>query len=207
MNFKRITTSLLLLSFMLLFVAPITGDVTASTNEENLYEFLKSTKDIKGSYTYPSMGKIVATNATNLKAHTPIIIRCDDSITTREIVNGSTVDFVVVADVKDSAGRILIKAGSPASAQISFSRARGRIGQSGELTVSDFHTTAVDGTYVPLSGSVSAKADDKMVLSICLSVFICPLFLLMHGEDAQVPAGTQKTVYTVIDHNIKTVKS
>ena len=80
------------------------------------------------------------------------------------------------------------------------------IGRSGEVTVTDFHTTAVDGTYVPLSGSVSARPDDKMTMSIVLSVLICPLFLLMKGEDAQVPAGSTKTAYTISEVHIKTVR-
>ena len=63
---------------------------------------------------------------------------------------------------------------------------------------------AVDNSYIPLSGSVSAKPDDKMVLSVCLGVLLCPLFLLMKGEDAQLQAGTQKTVYTVIPINVNT---
>ena len=77
------------------------------------------------------------------------------------------------------------------------------LGKSGEVTVSDFNTTAVDGTYVPLSGSVSAKPDDKMTISIVLGVLICPLFLLMRGDEAVVPAGTQKTAYTVNQVYIK----
>ena len=78
------------------------------------------------------------------------------------------------------------------------------IGRSGELTVNDFHTTAVDGTYIPLSGSVSAKPDDKMTLSVVLSVLICPLFLLMHGDDARLPVGSTKTAYTITDTYVKT---
>lgn len=73
------------------------------------------------------------------------------------------------------------------------------------MAITDFHTTAVDGTYIPLSGSVSAKPDDKMTVSIVLSVLICPLFLLMKGDEAQVPAGTTKTAYTITDTYIKTV--
>lgn len=78
------------------------------------------------------------------------------------------------------------------------------MGKSGEITVSDFHTTAVDGTYIPLSATVSAKPDDKMVTSIVLSVHICPLFLLMKGEEAQLNSGATKTAYTVLDTYIKT---
>jgi len=167
---------------------------------ESLYDFLKSEDEIKASYEYPSM-KIASSSEgkVKLKAHTPITIRCDKEINTRDIVSGSEVKFSVLADVKDSNDMILIKAGSPVTAQISFARSKGMIGRSGEVTISDFHTVAVDGAYVPLSASVSAKAEDKTVLSIVLSVVICPLFLLLNGDDAQVSVGTTKTAYTVSD--------
>jgi len=208
MKIKKTIASVLLVAFMSLFISPLSNEVSADTGKETLYDFLKTTDNITGSYKYPSM--TISANATGkskIAAHTPIIIRAIDTITTRDIVSGGTVEFAVVSDVKDSNGNILIKAGTPATAQITFSKPRGRIGQSGEVTVSDFHTTAVDGTYIPLSGSVSARADDKMVLSVCLGVLLCPLFLLMRGEDAQVPAGTTKTVYTVTETYIKAVRS
>ena len=45
-----------------------------------------------------------------------------------------------------------------------------------------------------------------MVLSIVLSAVICPLFLLMEGREAEVLAGTTKTVYTASDAYINTDK-
>ena len=45
-----------------------------------------------------------------------------------------------------------------------------------------------------------------MVLSIVLSVLICPLFLLMKGDEAQVLVGTTKTAYTVADVYVKAVR-
>lgn len=116
-----------------------------------------------------------------MASHTPIVIRNESTITTKDIVSGDSVNFSVVQDVRDSNGYVLIKHGTPVSANISFKK-QGMIGRSGEITVTDFHTTAVDGTYIPLSTTMSAHPDDKMVLSIVLSVCVCPLFLLMKGE-------------------------
>ena len=207
MKIKKTIASFLLIAFCSVFSVPTTGIATASTDTETLYDFIKNTKEITASYTYPSM-KLAAAGAwkSTLAAHTPIIIRCTENISTRDIVSGGEVNFAVVNDVKDASGNILIKAGSPVTAQISFVKTKGMIGRSGEVTVTDFHTTAVDGTYVPLSGSVSARPDDKMTLSIVLSVLVCPLFLLLKGDDAQVPAGTTKTAYTISEVHIKTVR-
>ena len=209
MKIKKFLTSFLLVSMTSLFIAPLTAaDQIDTISGQSLYDFLKSTENIQAIYKYPSM--ILSANAAGkvvLAAHTPIMIRCTETISTRDVVSGGTVNFAVVYDVKDSNNNILIKAGTPVTAEISFVKSKGMIGKSGEVIVNDFHTTAVDGTYIPLSGSVSARPDDKMTLSIVLSVLVCPLFLLMKGEDAQVIAGTTKTAYTVSDVYIKASKS
>ncbi len=184
--------------FSLLLIGTLLSLSPISASDLSLKEFLKTTDKIEAKMEYPSMQRL-ATNSTSgvkLNANTPIMIKCDETITTNDVVSGSTVKFSVLQDVKNDAGIVVIRAGEPVTAQIAFAKKRGRIGGSGQLTVSDFHTTAVDGTYVPLSGTVSQNPDDKMVLSICLGVLVCPLFLLMRGDDAKVPAGTTKTAYT-----------
>lgn len=208
MKIKKAIACFLLVTMVLLSGTPLSTAVQASSTEnQSLYDFIKTTENIQASYKYPSM-KISSKTAgkVTLPAHTPIVIRCTETISTKYVLNGETVNFAVVSDVKDSNGNILIKSGTPVTAEITFAKSKGMIGKSGEITVNDFHTTAVDGTYIPLSGSVSARPDDKMTLSIVLSVLICPLFLLMKGEDAQVPAGTTKTAYTVSDVYIKPVR-
>lgn len=203
MQVKKIISSFLVISLMTFFVAPISAE-NSNNDKQDLYSFLKNTDKITAKYTYPSMKIASAANGqAKLSAHTPIIIRCDETITTKDIMDGGTVNFSVLSDVKSSNGAVLITAGTPVTAIISFSSPKGMIGKSGTITISDFHTTAVDGTYVPLSSSISARPDDKMTTSIVLSVLICPLFLLMKGEDAQVSAGTTKTVYTVSDVYVK----
>lgn len=204
MKIKKLVASFLTLSFMSMFTTPLSAGVVAKSSQMTLSEFLKTTDKVEASYSYPSM-KLTSNGAgkSTLKAHTPVVIRAVDTITTGEIVSGGTVNFSVVSDVKDVNGNILVKSGAPVTAQISFTRSKGMIGRSGEVTVSDFSTIAVDGSYIPLSGSVSARPNDKMTMSIVLSVLICPLFLLMKGQEAVVPAGTQKTAYTVNDVYIK----
>ncbi len=206
MFIKKTISALLAFTSLLFTVSPLSA-ATVNTSNETLSDFIKNTDNISASYSYPSM-KIASNVAgkTTLPAHTPIVIRCEETITTSDIVNDSMVNFSVVNDIKSSNGTILIKAGTPVTAQISFSRDKGLIGRSGQLTISDFHTTAVDGTYIPLSGSVSANPDDKMTLSIVLSVLVCPLFLLMKGDEARLPEGTTKTAYTVTETYIKAVK-
>jgi len=183
-------------------VLVLTGFSTMPLSAETLTlkEFLSTTENIEVRQEYPSMPIRIAVASTSgkvkLSANTPICIRNNETISTADIMSGSTVRFSVAQDVKSQNGATLIAAGTPVTAQITFAKKRSYAGQSGELTVSDFSTTAVDGTYVPLTSTLSDRPDDKVVLSCVLSVFICPLFLLMKGNDAQVPAGTTKTSYT-----------
>ena len=181
------------------------SQTTLATESKNLADFIKNNDKIEAKFSYPSMklssnrnGKAV------LPAHTAIMIKCDDTISTKNIASGATVHFSVVNDIKNNDGLVLIKAGTPVSAQISFVEENGMIGKSGKLTISDFHTTAIDGTYIPLSGTVSSNPEDKMVLSIVLSILVCPLFLLLKGGEGSLPAGTIKTAYTITDISVNT---
>ena len=179
---------------------------TIDAEQQTLQEFLATTEEIEASFTYPNFIASTKTNGkSTLHAHTPIAIKCINTITTKDIVNGDSVEFAVVTDIRDSNNNILIKAGSPVTANINFEKS-GFLGKSGKLTVTDFHASAIDGTYIPLSSSITAEPEDKMVLSLVLSIFICPLFLLLKGDEAKMLAGTTKTVYTVTDCHINTSK-
>lgn len=206
MKIKKAITSFLLLAFCAVFSAPMAGNAASDTSSESLQDFIKSTKEIKASYTYPSMKLTYnGSGKSMLAAHTPIIIRSSQTISTASIKSGDNVNFTIVNDVKDDSGNILIKSGTPVSAQIAFAKSKDKIGRSGELNITDFHTTAVDGSYVPLSGSVSSKSDDKFIFTIIISVLICPLFLLLEGDEAQLNAGATKTVYPVTNTYINTL--
>lgn len=199
MKVKRTISLLLILSFLGFYPAHLSW---AQDNNKTLYQFLAENKEYKANFEYPSY--IAAVNASGkilLPSHTPVVISNNSEINTKTIRRGDNIEFVVVQDVVDSRGNILIKANSPVNANITFEE-KTYIGQSAKITISDFHVKGVDGTYIPLSTVITEEPDDRMVLSIVLSVF-CILFLLMKGKDAKVPAGTVKTVYTITDTYIK----
>ena len=200
MKIKKIISLILILSFMLIFPSHIS---LAQDGKQTLYEFIKENKDFNASFEYPSY--IASSNAIEKKllpAHCPVMIKNISEINTENIKSGDTVTFIVAQDVTDENGNILIKSGASVNANINF-ESKTYIGRSAKITISDFHTKAVDNTYIPLSTVITEEPDDKMVLSIVLSVFLCPLFLLMKGKDAKIPAGSLKTVYTISDVYIK----
>ena len=166
-------------------------------------EFVKTHPNMTVEYRYskhnaPQSDNLLAANKVKLPANSPVILRLNDTIRGNDSAQGSTISFTVVSDVKVGS-EVLVKAGTRAKAQVSMVDDSGLIGQGGKILISDFGTTAVDGSFVPLQGSLSEKGKEKVVLSVGLSLFICPLFLLMKGEEATVPAGMEKTTYTAAD--------
>lgn len=200
MRIKKIISLILLLAFIGLFPTQISS---AQNESQTLYQFMKDNKEFTANFEYSSY--IATTNAAGKKllpAHSPVMIKNLTEINTKNIKSGDTVTFIVAQDVTDENGHVLIKAGTSVNANIDF-QAKTYIGRSAKITVNDFHTKSVDNSYIPLSTVITEEPDDKMVLSIVLSVLLCPLFLLMKGKEAKIPAGTLKTVYTISDVYIK----
>ncbi len=199
MKIKKLISLVLIASLIGFYPAHLSF---SQEKDKSLYQFLTENKEYKAKFEYPSY--IATTNVPGkvlLPAHTAVVIRNDSEINTRSIKRGDNISFVVVQDVMDEKGHVLIKANSPVGASIDFEE-KTFIGQSARITISDFHVKGIDGTYIPLSTVITEEPEDKMVLSIVLSIF-CLLFLFMKGRDAKVPAGTVKTVYTVSDIYLK----
>ncbi len=200
MKIKKFISLSLILTLLGFFPFPV---YSAQDNEQSLYQFIKKNKEFNASFEYPSY--IAATNSAGKKllpGHSPVMIKNQSEINTTNIKTGDSVVFVVAENVCDDNGNILIKSGTSVNANINFEN-KTYIGRSAKITISDFHTKAVDNSYIPLSTVITEEPDNKMVLSIVLSACLCPLFLLMKGKEAKIPAGTLKTVYTTNDIYIK----
>ncbi len=201
MNFKKIIALFLILGFTGFYPVHISS---AENKEETLYEFINKNKNFTATFEYPSyVASVNALGKKVLPAHTPVVIRSSQEINTDNIKSGDNIVFVVAQDVVDANNNVLVKMNTPVNANIEFEK-RELIGRSAKIIINDFHTKAVDGTYIPLSTVITEAPDDKMVLSIVLSVCVCPLFLFMKGKDAKIPANTVKTIYTINDTYINT---
>lgn len=133
--------------------------------------------------------------AAYLNANTPVVVQTENLYSSDNLSVGDEVQFRVVNNVAGSNGAVLIRQGALVSAKVVKVNKRGRVGIPGKITVDEFYANAVNGRKVPLSGVIQNNGKSKMGLSIGLSVLI-PLFLLMHGEDTQIPQGVQYTLYT-----------
>ena len=117
-------------------------------------------------------------------------------LTTTSVLNpanlhvGDMVSFTVVRDVVVD-GQVVIKAGAAAQGEITSAKANNLIGIPGKISVSLRSVTAADGKPIAINASKYVEGEDKMVLSIGLTLICCVLFALIHGGEAIIPAGTE----------------
>ena len=125
-----------------------------------------------------------------LKAGTPVILATVETLSSKTVVSGNTVDFKVVSDVIVD-GNVVIPAGTIAKGQVSNVSKASALGKGGELSVGINNINAVDGTLVPLSGAnISASGASKVGLAVVCG--LCTLVgFLIPGAQAELPAGAQ----------------
>ena len=134
---------------------------------------------------------------------TPIRLKLVDSLSSGKNRTGDSINFTVSDDVMaDDGTTVLIKAGAPAWGTVSDCQKRAMMGQKGELSISIDGTKSVDGKKVPLRANVSRDGNSKLGATVALSLIVTPLFLLMKGKDAKIPAGTQISGYIDRDTTI-----
>ncbi len=168
-------------------------------------EFIEKHPNATVEYKYSESKKLARIAASGLKAKlpagSPVLIKITETVKASDATEGSTITFSVIQDVKID-NNIVVKAGSLGQAQVVAIEEPGRVGKAGKISITDFSVKAVDGTFIPLRGTISGKGSDKVVTSGLLAWVVCPLFLLMKGGDAIVPAGMEKTVYTAADAEV-----
>lgn len=135
-----------------------------------------------------------------LTAGTVVALSIENSVNSDASV-GATVHFRVIRDVTVN-DKVVIKSGSIATGTISEVSSSGALGKGGKVAVKLNSVQAVDGQNVYLSGSLDKQGEDKVVLTVILGLICLPL-LLLHGGDANIPAGTEVRAYVEQDCQIE----
>ncbi|MCK7488709.1 MAG: hypothetical protein MZU97_26815 [Bacillus subtilis] len=117
-----------------------------------------------------------------LEKGTKVNLKLLDKISSETDLEGNEVLFKVAEDVK-FIDITLIKEGTVAKGYISELYPRGRIGKAGMLTIDFDYTKAIDGQKVPLSGSLTKKGEDKLVISLALAVFTSPVGIVFSFDE------------------------
>ncbi len=149
------------------------------------------------AFTYGVLAPLqVLADPIKLEEGAPVRLKLLDSISSGTNHEGDSVSFRVIDDVMAADGKtILIKSGAPAWGMVSKLEGRGCLGEKGQLSLAVEGAKSIDGKKIPLRAAVNREGKGQLGPVIALSVVICPLFLLMRGKDATIPAGTQISAY------------
>ncbi len=134
---------------------------------------------------------------------TALKVKILQTVSSKTSHEGDPVTMQVYQDVYDKTGKIVfIKAGTSVEGCINRIQKNGAVGKAGELGMSIDQTRAVDGQSVPLRAVLSREGESKTGSTVALGVvtgiiFLPGLFFLMrHGKDAEIPAGSIISAYT-----------
>ena len=102
-------------------------------------------------------------------------------------INLSVLDGIYIGD------KMVVAPGAEAIGTVRYSKPNGIIGSAGSITIEAVSVRAVDGTQIPVHGSVSIQGKSNATLAIIVGLLLCPLACFIHGEDAKVLSGTTIT--------------
>ena len=144
----------------------------------------------------------VQAQTVEIKSNTPVSVKTTESLSSESLQSGQQIPSLVVAGDVRVDGQTVIASGAQVVGKVTAVDGKGAVGQPGKLNIDLQTTTAVDDTQIPLSGSFSREGDSKMGASIGISVLLCPLALLMKGDEGVVPNGASTRALTVGSHDI-----
>lgn len=137
---------------------------------------------------------------------TVIPVKLSQHLKGDQVTVGQSVDFEVARDIIID-DFIVIKRGAPAYGDIITAEKGGYVSIGGKIGLNIDYCKAIDGSKVYLKSILQKKGKSSMGGTIAVSVIVCPLFLLMRGEEAELPIGTQFKSYTENDVFVKVLAS
>jgi hypothetical protein len=150
----------------------------------------------------PGVLKSFGQNEVTLPASTVVPVRTSEQLSSKQLQQGTSVNSIVVnRDVRVD-GVTVIEAGAPVIAQVSKSDEAGRAGTSGEISINLQATTAVDGSSIGLSGTMSRSGEGKVGQSVGIGAILCPLALLMKGGEGTIPPDAETRTLTSGEHTV-----
>ena len=140
---------------------------------------------------------------------TSIRLRLSQNVSSADATAGGAITLEVLDDVK--VGQVIaIRHGAQARGKVTEAHSKRRMGRAGAVAINIASVEAADGTRVPVSVERKSKGDNKsgtitagIVGSAVLFVPAAPFFLLMHGKDTTIPAGTPVEVFASNDTNVE----
>ena len=126
----------------------------------------------------------------------PITLQFQDSVNAEDVSVGSLVElFVRDAVIID--GETVIAPGADVIGTVREAKDNNVLGIPGSITIDAVSVVAVDGTVIPLQGTITAKGKNNTALAVVLGLVLCPLAIIIHGENAKIASGTIFTARVV----------
>jgi hypothetical protein len=136
---------------------------------------------------------------------TEVQLRSTESVSSASARVGDKVRFQVMTDVRVN-GVTVIPRESAAEVTVTVAQRKRRLGRGGQLDLSLGWVRLTDGERAPLRATETAAGEsngDGVTAGVVASAFTflpaAPVFLLMHGQDATMPDGTNITAYIAGD--------
>lgn len=152
------------------------------------------------NFSLPASAAYVALQV-KLRAGTPVVLRLDQTISSKTARVGDPVSLRVARDVVVD-GQVVIRQGTAANGTVASLEKSKMVGTPGKIMLTVQEVFAVDNTTVPLRGTVQEEGSNKLVLSIVVAL-LCILGLLIKGGDGEVGAGSEIKAYVDADVDIK----
>lgn len=150
-----------------------------------------------------SAPSVSASSIAVLPDSTLVKLALSNALSSANATQGQVVEFRVAEDVVVN-GAVLIKKDTLALGKVTLAQGKRHLGRAGSIDIEADKTHAVDGTKVELHAEAGAKGKGKagamsagmLITATGVGAPIGALWLLKHGKDATIPAGSILTAYT-----------
>jgi hypothetical protein len=147
-----------------------------------------------------------------LEDSVPVRLKLKQAISSATAHHSDTVEFEVVDDIYLNGVQVIAKGGT-AIGIVGEAQAKRRMARGGKLDVNIDHLRLTDGESCPLRAAKGGNGGGHtggmvagMVVTGVVLWPVAPFFLLMHGKDMTIPAGTEITAYVNGDMKLELAK-
>lgn len=139
-----------------------------------------------------------------LRAGTLVPLETMNEINTKYVTAGQMIDFKVTSPIIVNQNTV-IPVGAIAKGQVTRFEKRGALGKGASLQVQIRNVTAIDGSVVMLTGGdMSERGRSILAWTIVLTILCaCPIFLVLPGGNAVIPAGRSVSATVATDTHIR----
>jgi hypothetical protein len=132
---------------------------------------------------------------------TEIRVRLLSPISSKDARPEDRLSFEVLEDVLVD-GAVVVKRDARGKGRVTEAQKSRSFGRKGKLSFAIDSVEAVDGQSLPVRTEQKAQGTGKVGTAVVVAYFGGPLGLLVKGKQAEVPAGSEFTVFTAVERKI-----